>query len=395
MFSFPGEKSDILGVRHGLIAILPMLLKRKKPFGTIKCAALMTPQSLRSLENYANELKLDPGEPQSLYFKKEIHFNAKPFWSFFKLKTGRRSYPDTMLLESNIEVTSDLDKAIAFSKHFQSIFTDHSLCSFPTSNLMDQPSLSEIVLSVDEVLANLKGLNTRKASGPDEIPAKLIVECAEVIASSVCDLFNLSLSTGRKFFTEWKDANIIPLSRRNQHYRGISLLPILSKILERCVARRIVSFTQDRIYHFNTASVMVFPDTTQLLAVLYAIGKAWTMETKLILYILILPVHSIPSVMSLQQKLLFYGITGGLFDWITDYLFHRRQRAVVNGTSSPWVDVCSGVPQGSVLGLILFILYINDLPDSVSFSNIAMFADDTKCFHTIKIIAMPTIFNRI
>jgi hypothetical protein len=70
MFSFPGEKSDILGVRHGLIAILPMPLKRKKPFGTIKCAALMTPQSLRSLENYANELKTGSGRTAKLTLKR-------------------------------------------------------------------------------------------------------------------------------------------------------------------------------------------------------------------------------------------------------------------------------------------------------------------------------------
>ena len=294
-----------------------------------------------------------------------------------------------MLLESNIEVTSDLDKAIAFSKHFQSIFTDHSLCSFPTSNLMDQPSLSEIVLSVDEVLANLKGLNTRKASGPDEIPAKLIVECAEVIASSVCDLFNLSLSTG-KFFTEWKDANIIPLFKKGKrtffnNYRGISLLSILSKVLERCVARRIVSFTQDRIYHLQHGFRNGHSCTTQLLAVLYAIGKALDNGDEIdIVYLDLTRAFDTVCHVHLLQKLNFYGITGALFDWITDYLFHRRQRVVVNGTSSPWVDVCSGVPQGSVLGPILFILYINDLPDSVSFSNIAMFADDTKCFHTIK-----------
>ena len=116
---------------------------------------------------------------------------------------------------------------------------------------MDQHLMAEIVLSVEEVLVDLKGLNIRKATGPDEIPAKLIVECAKVIASYVCDLFNLSLSTG-KFFTEWKYANIIPLFKKRKrtffhNYRGMSLLPILSKVLERCVSRRMVLFTQDRI----------------------------------------------------------------------------------------------------------------------------------------------------
>ena len=92
--------------------------------------------------------------------------------------------------------------------------------------MVDQPSLSQIVLTADEVLADLKGLNVNKATGPDEIPAKLIAECAEVIANPICDLFYLSLSTG-KFFSEWKDANLIPLFNYRGNYRGISLLPIL------------------------------------------------------------------------------------------------------------------------------------------------------------------------
>ena len=166
---------------------------------------------------------------------------------------------------------------------------------------MDQPSLSEIVLSVDEVLADLKGLNIRKATGPDETPAELIVECAEVIANSVCEHFNLSLSTG-KFFTEWKDANIIPLFKNGKrtffnNYRDISLLPILSKVLEWCIARRIVSFTQDRIYHLQHSFRNDLSCAAQLLAVLHAIGKALDNGDEIdVVYLDLILVHSIPSV---------------------------------------------------------------------------------------------------
>ena len=77
-------------------------------------------------------------------------------------------------------------------------------------------------------------------------------------------------------------------------------------------------------------------------------------------------------------------MSGSLLSWFTDYLSSRRQRVVINGISSPWDKVLSGVPQGSVLGPILFILFINDLPDCLSFSRIAMFADDTKCYNIIR-----------
>ena len=154
---------------------LAYAIKKKKHFWNNKVRRSNDPAVFEEFRKLRQRIKNWIRANRKSYFKRtasEIHPNAKPFWSFFKLKSGRRSYRDTMLLESNIElVTSDLDKAIAFSDHFQSIFTDHSLCSFRASNLIDQPSLSgEIVLSVDEVLADLKGLNIRKATGSDEIP---------------------------------------------------------------------------------------------------------------------------------------------------------------------------------------------------------------------------------
>ena len=169
------------------------------------------------------------------------------------------------------------------------------------------------------------------------------------------------------------------------NYRGISLLPILSKVLERCVARRIVSFTSDRIYHLQHSFRKGLSCTTQLLAVLHKVGKILDKGDEIdIVYLDLTRAFDTVCHAHLLQKLRSYGIIGPLFNWLSDYLCHRRQRVVVNGASSSWVEVCSGVPQGSVLGPILFILYVNDLPDSVSFSNIAMFADDTKCFKSIK-----------
>ena len=81
-------------------------------------------------------------------------------------------------------------------------------------------------------------------------------------------------------------------------------------------------------------------------------------------------------------KLQTYGITGNIHQWITDFLLGRQQQVLVNGESSDWRDVTSGIPQGSVLGPTLFLLYINDLPDSVT-SEVYLFADDTKIFNII------------
>ena len=146
-----------------------------------------------------------------------------------------------------------------------------------------------------------------------------------------------------------------------------------------------MSFTSDRIYHLQHSFRKGLSCTTQLLAVLHKVGKILDKGDEIdIVYLDLTRAFDTVCHAHLLQNLRPYGITGLLFNWLSDYLCHRRQRVVANGASSSWVEVCSGVPQGSVFRPILFILYVNDLPDSVSFSNIAMFADDTKCFKSIK-----------
>ena len=84
----------------------------------------------------------------------------------------------------------------------------------------------------------------------------------------------------------------------------------------------------------------------------------------------------------LLSKLRSYGVAGKLFEWIENFLSNRTQRVCIRGSFSEWVNITSGVPQGSVLGPILFIIFVNDMPDVVN-SMLLMFADDTKLYRTI------------
>ena len=86
----------------------------------------------------------------------------------------------------------------------------------------------------------------------------------------------------------------------------------------------------------------------------------------------------------LKQNLRMAGFGGNLIQWFDSYHTNRQQRVTVLGATSATLPVTSGVPKGSIPGPVLFALYVNDLPDAVKFSQVAMFADDTKLFSTIK-----------
>ena len=162
-------------------------------------------------------------------------------------------------------------------------------------------------------------------------------------------------------------------------------MPILSKVIEKWVARRLVQFISQRLFALQHSYRHGLSCTTQLVCVLHDIGKALDSGHEIdVLYLDLTRAFDTVCHSRLLCKLYALGLSCSLLSWFTDYLSSLCQRVVINGTSSPRDKVPSGVPQGSVLGPILFILFINDLPDYLSFSCMAMFADDKKCYNIVR-----------
>ncbi|CAB4019872.1 Hypothetical predicted protein, partial [Paramuricea clavata] len=274
-------------------------------------------------------------------------------------------------------VSSSVNIAEAFNQHFASVFSGDTEEPRPQLPTFSCPVLQDISLSPCEVAAALRSLDGSKATGPDEIPARLLKETAEQIAPSLTLLYNKSLETG-VFPDEWKLANIVPIHKKDnkdhvENYRPISLLSIISKILERCVLIRLrdhLLLMLDRAQHgFIPGKSCV----TQLVEVIDYIGSLLDSGKQTdVIYLDMSKAFDKVQHSLILDKLRQYNISGNLLNWFTSYLRGRRQRVTVLGATSKERKVTSGVPQGSILGPMLFLLYVNDLPKTVNF------ADDTK-----------------
>ena len=194
------------------------------------------------------------------------------------------------------------------------------------------PELSSIQLSEIEVVGVLRNLNPRKASGPDNIPNRLLIELADVIAPSLCKMFNISLDLG-VVPLKWKIANITPVFKREDltlamNYRPISLLCTLSKILERCVHNHSYQHLEPHIYKMQHGFIRRKSTTTQLLELYHEILESIASgnEVDAIYLDFSKAFDKVPHHL-LLRKLETLGIRGSLLSWFQSYLTDRKQKS--------------------------------------------------------------------
>ena len=317
--------------------------------------------------------------------------NPKRFWSFIKTSTKINQKP-TFLRDGREFIKDSVEKANVFNRSFHSVFSPPDLLpptNFTASASANTNCLSSIQLTPDEVAEVLRNLDPNNACGPDSIPKRLLRNIADEIGPSMCRLFNLSLSYGI-MPDNCKLANITDVFKKDDptlsaNYRPISLLSTVSKVLERCVLNRCYNHLPAQLYHLQHGFLKGRSTVTQLLEVYQDIlnSVAGGQEVDAIYLDLSKAFDKVPHNL-LLTKIEMCGISDPLLSWFKSYLTGRQQRVVIDGSFSEWLPVTSGVPQGSILGPIMFLVYINDAPDYICpSSTIALFADDSKLSRAI------------
>ena len=318
--------------------------------------------------------------------------NPKKWWSLLKSVYSNSELHETIppLTVGDLIVTDAKDKAQLLNKFFLSASTiDDSQGSLPDApQLQINPDLLvNIFITEKDVEDQIKVLDCNKAFGPDEISPRFLKEGGPHIISSLTQLFNLSLSTG-KYPSLWKKANVIPLHKKDSksdvnNYRPISLLSTVSKVFERIIFKYVYNYLRDNfiISIHQSGFQPGLSTTTQLIEVYHQFCSAVDSNKEIrVVFLDISKAFDKVWHKGLIFKLSKCGIGGELLNWFQDYLQGHMQRVVIAGQYSDWEHLYAGVPQGSVLGPLLFLLYINDVTNVVRNCNIRLFADDTCLF---------------
>lgn len=253
----------------------------------------------------------------------------------------------------------------------------------------------------DETITNiLDSLKPKPSCGNDGISTKLLKVIKQEICKPLTIIINQSLATGI-FPDPLKIAKVIPLYKKGDrtsldNYRPISILPSISKIFERVMFNQINTYFSSHNLYYNGQYGFRDKHSTQLAALELIDRISQELDqgmTPINVYLDLSKAFDTLDHNILLSKLQFYGFRNSALEFCKSYLSNRKQFVQINNAKSSEADITMGVPQGSILGPLLFIIYMNDIIRSSNSFKFIMFADDTTLFTTLKSNGHHDIYN--
>ena len=316
--------------------------------------------------------------------------NPKKIYSYIKQKkAGESSIP--VLKPDSVIISDSKEKAEARNMQYTSQFTREPDDDLP--DIDDNPGspMPDILFTAPGIEKLLSNLNPSKAAGPDLLPTRILKMVSKEIAPVLCAIYQQSYNTGQVPL-DWQQANVTAVFKKGDktnpaNYRPVSLTCILCKTMEHVIFSQTMGHLDkyDTLVHFQHGFRPNHSCETQLLNTVEDLSHRLDKRKTIDLLILDFSkaFDTVPH-RRLLLKLNHYGITGKTNKWIEAWLCHRQQRVVLDGAASTDSHVLSGVPQGTVLGPLMFLLYVNDIGDKISSqTTIKLFADDALLYRTI------------
>ena len=357
-----------------------------------KCARNQANNAIKQAKKryFSDNLKVSKGNPRKT-------------WNLINELTSRNTSKSTNILEIQVDnrtISSPGDMAEAFNDHFTNIGQVLAQ-EVPSAEVNPEFYLSHTdkafhlkTPSLDVVFNLLRNIDEKKATGLDMIPSKLLKMAASIVTPSLTAIFTKSIITGI-YPTEWKMARVTPVFKKGEksdlnNYRPISVIPVVSKVFEKIVYDQLYQYLNDN--QLLSSCQSGFRSLHSTLTALLEATNSWSVSIDNgflngVVFIDLKKAFDTIDHEIILRKLSYFGADQATAKWFQSYLSNRTQRCNVNGNLSTASTVTCGVPQGSILGPLLFLMYINDLPNCLRVAAPRMFADDTSITLSAKTVA--------